>query len=171
MRKKKHPKDSFIIKTELVFPNDTNPINHLMGGKMLHWMDVIAAISAIKHSSMIVTTVSVDNVSFSHPIKLGCVVTLNAFVTRSFNTSMEVYIEVWAEDMLKDKKVKSNEAFYTFVAIDQAGNKIDVPEVIPETEREIELYSSALKRRQLRLVLAGKMKYADAEEIRDVFKL
>lgn len=171
MKMKKHPKDSFTTKTEIVFPNDTNPLHYLMGGKMLHWMDVVAAITAIKHSNRVVTTVSVDNVSFSHPIQLGCVVTLNAYVTRSFNTSMEIHIDVWAEDILKGRKVKTNEAFYTFVAIDQSGNTIDVPEIIPETKKEIELYNSALRRRQLRLVLAGKMKPADAKEIRAIFKL
>ena len=171
MRKKKHPKESFTTKAEVVFPNDTNPLNHLMGGKMLHWMDIVAGITAIKHSNSIVTTVSVDSVSFAHPIKLGSIVTLEAQITRTYYSSMEVRIEVWAEDFLKGEKIKSNEAYYTFVAINKSGKTIEVPEIIPETEKETELYNDALRRRQLRLVLAGRMKPSEAKEVRSLFEL
>ena len=171
MRKKKHPKESFTTKTEVVFPNDTNPLNHLMGGKMLHWMDIVAGITAIKHSNSIVTTVSVDNVCLAHPIKLGNIVTLEAQITRAYHSSMEVRIEVWAEDFLKGEKIKSNEAYYTFVAINKSGKTIEVPEIIPETEKETELYNDALRRRQLRLVLAGRMKPSEAKEVRTLFEL
>ena len=155
--------------TELVLPNDTNTLNNLMGGRMMHWLDIVSAISAQKHSNRIVVTASVDNVSFKTSIKLGNVISLEAQVTRAFNSSMEVHVNVWSEDIPSGTKVKSNEAFVTFVAVDQSGNPIDVPEAIPETEEEIKLYDGALLRRQLRLVLAGRMKPEEATELRSLF--
>jgi len=169
MKKIKSPNDSLVVMTEMVLPNDTNTLNNLMGGRMMHMMDIASAISAQKHSNRIVVTASVDNVSFKSPIKLGNVVTLQAKVTRAFNSSMEVHIEVWAEDIPSNQKVKSNEAFFTFVAVDQLGNPIDVPEVIPETAEEKALFESALRRRQLRLVLAGRMKAEEATELKSLF--
>lgn len=136
---------------------------------MMHWMDIVSAIAAQKHSNRIVVTASVDNVSFKESVRLGNVVTLEAKVTRSFNSSMEVHIKVHAEDIPSAKKVKTNEAFFTFVAVDQLGNPIDVPEAIPETEDEVKLYDGALRRRQLRLVLAGRMKAEEATELRSIF--
>lgn len=171
MRKQRPVSDSFVIMTELVLPNDTNTLNNLMGGHMMHLMDIAAAIAAQKHSNRIVVTASVDNVSFRDPIRLGNVVTLQAQVTRSFSSSMEVHIDVWAEDIPSGTKVKTNEAFFTFVAVDQSGRPIDVPEAIPETADEIALYDGALRRRQLRLVLAGRMKPTDATELRALFEL
>ena len=171
MRKQKPVADSFVIMTELVLPNDTNTLNNLMGGRMMHLMDIAAAISAQKHSNRIVVTASVDNVSFRDSIRLGNVVTLQAQVTRAFNSSMEVHIDVWAEDIPSGTKMKTNEAFFTFVAVDQAGRPIDVPDAKPETEEEVCLYDGALRRRQLRLVLAGRMKPAEAEELKALFQL
>jgi acyl-CoA hydrolase len=168
-KKKKFAKESSVTMTELVLPNDTNPLNNLMGGRLLHWMDVVSAISAQKHSNRIVVTASVDNVSFTHGIPLGNVVTLNAKVTRSFSSSMEVHIEVFAEDIPSGKKIMSNRAFFTFVAVDQSGSPIDVPELVPETEEELELYESALRRRQLRLVLAKRMNPNEATELKSLF--
>lgn len=168
-KKKKSPSDSLAIMTELVLPNDTNTLNNLMGGRLLHWMDIASAIAAQKHSNRIVVTASVDNVSFSAPIQLGNVITLTAKVTRSFNSSMEVFIDVSAEDIPGGKKVSSNQAFYTFVAVDQSGSPIDVPELVPETNEEKELYAGALRRRQLRLVLAKKMKPEEATELKSIF--
>ncbi len=155
--------------TEMVLPNDTNTLNNLMGGRLLHWMDICAAISAQKHSNRIVVTASVDNVSFSEPICLGNIVTMHAKVTRAFNSSMEVFLEVWAEDIPAGKRVSTNSAYYTFVAVDQNGRPIEVPALNPETGQEREKYAGALRRRQLRLVLAGRMKPEDATEIRDFF--
>lgn len=169
MRKNKFAKESLVTMTELVLPNDTNTLNNMMGGRMMHLMDIVSAIAAQKHSNRIVVTASVDNVSFSYPIKLGNVVTLTAKVTRAFNSSMEVHIEVIAEDLQSNTKIKSNEAFFTFVAVDQIGNPIDVPELIPETEIEKDFYDNALRRRQLRLVLAGRMKASDASELKSLF--
>ncbi len=170
-KKTKSVKDSKVVMTEFVFPNDTNTLNNLMGGKMMHWMDIVSAIAAQKHSGRVVVTASVDNVSFKHPIKLGNVVTLHAQVTRAFSSSMEVYIEVWSEDIMNGVKEMANKAFYTFVAVDQSGNPIDVPELVPETDEEKELYAGALRRRQLRLVLAGRMKPEEATELRSIFGL
>ena len=171
MRKQKPVADSFVIMTELVLPNDTNTLNNLMGGRMMHLMDIAAAISAQKHSNRIVVTASVDNVSFRDSIRLGNVVTLQAQVTRAFSSSMEVHIDVWAEDIPSGTKLKTNEAFFTFVAVDQAGRPIDVPEALPETAEEILLFDGALRRRQLRLVLAGRMKPAEAAELKALFAL
>lgn len=169
--RKKHPKESLVSMTELVLPNDTNTLNNLMGGRLMHWMDIVSAISAQKHSNRIVVTASVDNISFRHPIQLGHVVTLKAKVTRSFNSSMEVRIDVEAEDVPKGKKIESNSAFFTFVAMDENGKPDVVPAVVPETEEEKELYESALRRRQLRLILAGRMKPQDANELKSIFDI
>jgi len=171
MRKQKPVADSFVIMTELVLPNDTNTLNNLMGGRMMHLMDIAAAISAQKHSNRIVVTASVDNVSFRDSIRLGNVVTLQAQVTRAFSSSMEVHIDVWAEDIPSGTKIKTNEAFLTFVAVDQSGRPIDVPEAVPTTPEEIALYEGALRRRQLRLVLAGRMQPGEAKELKALFAL
>jgi acyl-CoA hydrolase len=171
VRKQRPVADSFVIMTELVLPNDTNTLNNMMGGRMMHLMDIAAAIAAQKHSNRIVVTASVDNVSFRDPIRLGNVVTLQAQVTRAFSSSMEVHIDVWAEDIPNGTKIKTNEAFFTFVAVDQSGRPIDVPEAVPESADEIALYDGALRRRQLRLVLAGRMKPADANELKALFEL
>ncbi|MGB4775049.1 MAG: acyl-CoA thioesterase [Daejeonella sp.] len=165
----KKAKESFIVMNELVLPNDTNTLNNLMGGRLLHWMDIAAAISAQKHCNRIVVTASVDNVSFQHAIKLGDVVTIEAKVSRAFNTSVEVRLDVWAENIPSGSRVKSNEAYYTFVALDQNGKTIAVPELKPETEAEQKLFDGALRRRQLRLILGGKMKPADATELKALF--
>ncbi|WP_026898701.1 acyl-CoA thioesterase [Daejeonella oryzae] len=166
---KKKPKDSFTIMNELVLPNDTNTLNNLMGGRLLHWMDIAAGISAQKHCNRIVVTASVDNVSFHHPIKLGDVVTIEAQVSRAFNTSLEVRLDVWAENIPSGARVKSNDAYYTFVAVDQSGRTIPVPELSPETDEEQVLFDGALRRRQLRLILGGKMHPDDATELKALF--
>lgn len=165
----KKPSDSCVTMTELVLPNDTNTLNNLMGGRLMHWMDVVSAIAAQKHSNRIVVTASADNISFNHAIELGDVVTLTAKVSRAFNSSMEVYIEVYAENIPSGTKFKSHSAFFTFVAVDQGGRPIDIPELIPETEEEQELYDGALRRRQLRLVLAKRMRPEEATELKNLF--
>jgi acyl-CoA hydrolase len=165
----KTPKDSLTIMNELVLPNDTNPLHNLMGGRLLHWMDIAAAISAQKHCNRIAVTASVDNVSFQQPVKLGDVITIEAKVTRAFTTSMEVKLEVWAQNIPSGTNVKCNEAYYTFVALDEAGHTTPVPEIVPETEGEKLLFEGALRRRQLRLILGGKMHPDDATELRALF--
>ena len=169
-KKSKTCEDSYVTMTELVLPNDTNTLNNLMGGRLMHWMDVVSAIAAQKHSNRIVVTASADNISFNNPIQLGDVVTLTAKVTRAFSSSMEVYIEVVAENIPSGTKFKSHSAFFTFVAVDQSGRPIDVPELVPETEEEKEHYDGALRRRQLRLVLAKRMKPEDATELKSIFE-
>ncbi|MFC7523792.1 acyl-CoA thioesterase [Parapedobacter sp. GCM10030251] len=166
----KFARESYTIMNELVLPNDTNTLNNLMGGRLLHWMDIAAAISAQKHCNRIVVTASVDNVSFKHPVKLGDVISIEAQVTRAFNTSVEVRLVVSAQNIPSGTKVRSNEAFYTFVAIDQNGRTIAVPQLIPETDEEKKLYNEALQRRELRLVLGGKLKPKDAKELQNLFK-
>lgn len=171
MNSSKFAKDSVTIMTEMVLPNDTNTLNNLMGGKLMHWMDVVAAIAAQKHSNRIVVTASADNISFRQPIQLGNVVTLRSQVTRAFNSSMEVFIEVIAEDIPAGKKIMTHRAFFTFVAVDHTSTPVRVPELIAETPEEIELYEGALRRRQLRLVLAKRMKPEDAVELKSIFNL
>jgi len=166
----KYATDSFTVMTELVLPNDTNVLFNLRGGKLLHWMDIAAAIAAQKHSNCTVVTASVDNVSFENPIKLGNVVTIEAKVTRAFNTSMETFIEVWAENYKEQTKIKANEAFYTFVALDKNGKPTKVSPIIARTSEEKRSYDLALRRRELRLVLAGKIKPEEAPELQAVFE-
>ena len=170
-KKKKFSRESLVSMTELVLPNDTNTLNNLMGGRLMHWMDIVSAISAQKHSNRTVVTASVDNISFKHPIRLGNVVTLRAKVTRAFNSSMEIRIDVDAEDMPSNKKIESNSAYFTFVAVDHTGKPIEVPEVIPETEEEKAMYDGALRRRQLRLILSDRMKPQDAKELKSIFDI
>lgn len=167
--KTKSPSDSVCINTEIVLPNDTNTLGNLMGGRLLHWMDICAAVSAQRHCGRVVVTASVNNVSFNHAIKLAEIVTLQAKVSRAFTSSMEVYIDVWVEDSMTGAKRKCNEAIYTFVAVDQMGNPIHVPQLIPGSEEEKQRFDGALRRRQLSLILAGKMKPEEANELKALF--
>jgi acyl-CoA hydrolase len=165
----KNAADSLTTMTELVLPNDTNGLNNLMGGRLMYWMDIVSAIAAQKHSNRLVVTASVDNISFSEPIGLGNVLTLRAQVTRAFSTSMEVFIEAWAEDIPNQIKFSTNKAYFTFVALDREGRPTRVPEVVPGTPDEKTQFDSALRRRQLRLILAGRMKPHDAAELKAIF--
>jgi acyl-CoA hydrolase len=165
----KSPKESQVIMTELVLPNDTNVFGNLMGGRLMYWMDIAAALCAGKHCNTPVVTVSVDNISFENPIILGNAVHIHATLSRAFTTSVEVHMKVWGEDFIKQQKYKSNEAYYTFVSLDMGRKPIPVPELLPETEEEIKLFEGALRRRQLRLILGGKMKPQDANELKALF--
>jgi acyl-CoA hydrolase len=165
----KKPAESLVVMTELVLPNDTNTFGNLMGGRLMYWMDIAAALSAMKHCGSPVVTASVDNISFESPIKLGNVVHIEAKVTRAFNSSMEVHMNVWGEDVLHQYKYKSNEAYYTFVALDPNGKPRPVNTLEPETEDEKKLFEGALRRRQVRLILGGKMKPEDAAELKALF--
>jgi acyl-CoA hydrolase len=160
---------SLTIMTELVLPNDTNVFGNLMGGRLMYWMDIAAALAAQKHCNAPVVTASVDNISFENPIKLGNVVHIEANVTRSFNSSMEIHMKVWGEDLTQQYKYKSNEAYYTFVALDPNRKPRPVPPVLAETDAEQKLFDGALRRRQLRLILGGKMKPDDAIELKALF--
>jgi len=165
----KKPSDSFTQMTEIVLPNDTNVFGNLMGGRLMYWMDIAAAIAAQKHCNAPVVTASVDNISFENPIKLGNTVHIEARVSRAFNTSMEVYLKVWGEDFQHQYKYKSNEAYYTFVALDPNRKPRLVPQLLPETEEENRLFEGALRRRQVRLILGGKMNPDDASELKALF--
>ena len=158
-----------ISMSEMVMPNDTNNLNTLFGGKLMYWMDMAAAICAHKHTNNVVVTASVDNITFKAPIHKGDIVTLNAFITRVFNSSMEIFIEVTAQNSNKKEKIESNTAFFTFVALNQKGNPVKVNEIYPENKNDKKLFDGALRRRQLRLILAGKMKPEDAGELKSIF--
>jgi acyl-CoA hydrolase len=165
----KTPSQSRAILTEIVLPNDTNNLNNLMGGRLLHWMDIAAAITAHRHCNRTCVTASVNNVSFEHPIPKGSIVTLEANISRAFSSSMEIFIDVWTEDTLSGNKTKCNEAIYTFVAVDAMGKPAKVSEVKPETELEKKRFEGALRRRQLSLILAGKLKASEASELKALF--
>ncbi len=152
---------------ELVLPNDTNTLGNLMGGRLLHLMDICAAIAAQRHSTRIVVTASVDSVDFQSAIRLGEVVVLEAFVNRAFTTSMETEINVWAEDTGTGVRRKCNRAYYTFVAVDQNGRPIPVPPVEPQTDEERERFEGAARRRELRLILSGRLKLNDAGSLKE----
>ncbi len=168
--KAKNPSESLTIMTELVLPNDTNNLNNLFGGQLLSWMDRCAAISAHRHSSRQVVTAAVNNVSFAQPIAQASIVTLEATVSRAFNSSIEVFVDVFIEDNRGGRKrTKTNEAIYTFVAVDQLGNPIQIAPVEPETDLEKKRHEGALRRKQLSLILSGKMKPEDAHELKALF--
>jgi len=165
----KNPKDSRTIQTDLVLPNETNPLENMFGGELLARMDRVASIAARRHSRRIVVTAAVNHVAFNKTIPLGSVVTVEAAISRAFKTSMEVIIDVWIEDRENGLKSKANEAIYTFVAVDDTGNPVVVPFLEPETELEEERFKAALRRKQLSLVLAGKMKAHEATELKALF--
>ena len=153
----------------MVLPSESNPLNNLFGGELLARMDRAASIAARRHSRRITVTASVNHVAFNRSVPLGSVVTVEATISRSFRTSMEVYIDVWMEDRFSGERIKANEAIYTFVAVDDSGSPTLVPELKPETDLEVERFEGALRRKQLSLVLSGKMKPSDATELRALF--
>lgn len=167
--KAKHPVDSKTIMTDLVLPSETNPLNNLFGGELLARMDRAASIAARRHSRRIVVTASVNHVAFNRSVPLGSVVTVEAKVSRAFRSSMEVYLDVWIDDRESGERHKANEAIYTFVAVDDAARPVKIPEIVPETEEEKIRYDGALRRKQLSLVLAGKMKPREATELMALF--
>ncbi|MBT8265555.1 MAG: acyl-CoA thioesterase [Bacteroidia bacterium] len=167
--KVKHPSDSKTIMTDLVLPSETNPLNNLFGGELLARMDRAASIAARRHSRRIVVTASVNHVAFNRSVPLGSVVTVEAKVSRAFRSSMEVYLDVWIDDRESGERDKANEAIYTFVAVDDSGRPVKIPEIVPETEEEVIRFDGALRRKQLSLVLAGKMKPKDATELKALF--
>ncbi len=168
--KKKKVSESRTVMTEMAMPNDTNPLGNLMGGNLMRWMDIAAGICAGKHCEAYVVTASVDHVSFQNPIRVGDVITLEATVTRAFNTSVEIYVEVFTADIKGGSNRRSNHAYFTFVAIDDEKKKpIKVPQLLPLTREEQTLYEGAARRRELRLVLSGRMKPEQASEIKSFF--
>ncbi len=165
----KTPSESRTFMTDMVLPGETNPLNNLFGGELLARMDRAASIAARRHSRRITVTASVNHVAFNRAVPLGSVVTIEAAISRTFKTSMEVYLDVWMEDRFSGEKSKANEAIYTFVAVDDAGKPTAVPPLTPETDLEVERYEGALRRKQLSLVLAGKMAPDEATELKALF--
>ncbi len=166
----KNPKESLTILTDMVLPGETNALNNLFGGELLARMDRACSIAAQRHSKRIVVTASVNHVAFDKAVPVGSVVIIEAKVSRAFNSSMEIYADVWMEDRESGQKTKVNEGIYTFVAVDMTGTPIKVPSILPETVLEKERYEGALRRKQLSLVLSGKMKPEDAIELKALFQ-
>jgi len=150
-RTAKRVKDSFVEMTELVLPNDTNRLGNLLGGRLMHWIDIAGAIAATRHARSICVTASVDELQFHHPIHQGEVVILKAFVTRAFHTSMEVEVEVVKENLMNGERETTNSAFLTYVALDPDGKPTTVPLLKPITKEEKRRYNEAERRRQNRL--------------------
>jgi len=166
----KRVSESRTVMTEMVMPNDANPMGNLMGGYLMRWMDIVAAICAGRHCEAHVVTAAVDHISFQKPIRVGEVVTLEAVVTRAFNTSVEVYVEVFSSDIKGQNPRRCNHAYFTFVALDEARKTpVEIPPVLPLSSEEQSLYESAARRRELRLILSGRIKPKDATEIRRFF--
>ncbi|MBK8499901.1 MAG: acyl-CoA thioesterase [Flavobacteriales bacterium] len=160
---------SYCETTHVVLPNDTNTLGNLFGGRLLQWLDISCAISAHRHCKRVVVTVAVNHVGFDKPIKLGDFVTIHSHVSRAFGSSMEVWSDVSVEDQQTGEKIPCNSAIYTFVAVDHAGRPVKVAKAVPGTEEEKKRYEGALRRRQLRLILSGKMKPEEATELKALF--
>ena len=161
----KEPSDSLCIMSEIVLPNDTNTLGNLMGGRLLHWMDICAAISSQRHAGCTCVTVGVDEVDFSSSIHLGEIVILESQVNRTFRTSMEVEINVWAENPKKGTRRKCNRAFFTFVAIGPDSKPRAVPPLDVKTKEEQERYEKAGQRREFRLVHSGRISIDEAPNL------
>ncbi|MBP7184083.1 MAG: acyl-CoA thioesterase [Saprospiraceae bacterium] len=167
--KAKKVSESATVMTEMVMPNDTNPMGNLMGGNLMRWMDIAASICAGKHCEAHVVTASVDHVSFQKPIKVGDIITLKTNVTRAFNTSVEIYVEVFAADIMGGNNRRCNHAFFTFVGLDEERKPIPIPQVLPLTQEEQNLFEAAARRRELRLILSGRLKPQNSIEIKSLF--
>lgn len=165
----KTPQESLTTLTDVVMPGETNVLNNMFGGELLARMDRAGSISAGRHARNIVVTASINHVSFSKAIPIGSVVTIEAKVSRAFKSSVEVYIDVWIEDQESGDQTKVNEATYIFVAVDKDGKPIPVPEIIPETALENERFKSALRRKQLSLLLARRITPNEATELKELF--
>jgi acyl-CoA hydrolase len=165
----KAPKESLTILTDIVLPGETNPLGNLFGGELLARMDRACSIAARRHSRRIVVTASVNHVAFNKVVPVGSVVTIEAKVSRAFKSSMEIYVDVWSEDRESQERSKVNEGIYTFVAVDTTGTPVRVPQIQPETDLEKERYEGALRRKQLSLILSGKMKPEEATALKALF--
>jgi acyl-CoA hydrolase len=165
----KYPSESLTVLTDLVLPSETNALNNLFGGELLARMDRAACISAGRHSRRICVTASVNHVAFNIAIPLGSVVIVEAKVSRAFKTSMEVFLDIWVEDLESGNRTKSNEAIYTFVAVDDSGKPVEVAPIVPQTALEQQRFEAALRRKQLSLLLAGKIKPEEATELKALF--
>jgi len=168
--KAKTPKESLTILTDLVLPGETNYLDNLFGGELLARMDRACSIAARRHASRIVVTASVNHVAFNKIVPVGSILIIEAKPSRAFNSSMEVYVDVWIDDHKTGERIRVNEGIYTFVAVDDNGKPVKVPPLVPETELEKQRFEAALRRKQLSLVLSGKMQPKDATELKALFK-
>lgn len=169
MEKSKKASQSLTVMTNIVLPNETNSLRNLFGGELLSKMDRCASISASRHCERRVVTASVNHVSFDKPIPEGGIVVLESKVSRAFSTSMEIYVDVWLDDPINQKKIQTNTGIYTFVAVDEFNRPIPIPQMEPETEQEKERFHAALRRKELSLILSGRMKAADSVELKKLF--
>jgi acyl-CoA hydrolase len=144
--------------TELILPNDTNILGHLLGGRLMHFIDLTAAMAAYRHARTYVVTAAMDHIDFIRPVSLGDLVNLKSSVNRAFTTSMEVGVKVWAEDTHSGKQQHVASAYLVFVAIDKQGQRLKVPELLPETPDEHRRYADALLRREHREAEAARRK-------------
>jgi len=165
----KTPSESLTVLTDLVLPGETNYLDNLFGGELLARMDRACSIAARRHSRRIVVTASVNHVAFNKSVPVGSVVSIEAKVSRAFKTSMEIYVDVWIEDRQSLSKTKVNEGIYTFVAVDETGKPVKIPQIVPETDLEKERFEGALRRKQLSLILANKLKPSEATELKALF--
>jgi acyl-CoA hydrolase len=151
MKNMKSPKHSETIMTEIVCPNDTNPMGILQGGKLVQWMDIASAICAQNHAEHICVTASIDSVKFKSPAKVGDIITIKAKMTRSFHSSMEIFVQAWAKKILSQKAYLINEAYFTFVALDDNASPTIVPAIKTTSEIEKKEFANALKRKNNRI--------------------
>lgn len=147
MSKVKTPSHSKTIKTEVVCPNDTNPMGILQGGRLVQWMDIAAAVSAQTHAGKICVTASIDKVSFENPAFVGDVITIEAKLTRAFSRSMEIFVCAWSSNIVRPKHLLISESYFTFVALDDSGKPTSIPQIKPISKKDIELFKTAGKRR------------------------
>jgi acyl-CoA hydrolase len=150
-RVKKKVSESRVEMTQVVMPIDTNYLGNLAGGRLMHWMDLAAAISASRHANAVCVTASVDTLEFKHPIRLGEVVIIRTSVNRAFKSSMEVGVKVYSENMMTGERRECNKAYFTFVGIDANNQPIVVAEAVPETPDEVRRFEKAAERRKMRL--------------------
>ncbi|MEI8134957.1 MAG: acyl-CoA thioesterase [bacterium] len=167
---KKKVKESQVEMTELVLPNDTNQLGNLLGGRLMHWMDICAAIAAGKHSGRVCVTASVDEINFLGPVKLGQVIRLYASVNRAFHTSMEVGVRAIVEDIHTGYSRHVNTGYLTFVALDETGRGVKVPELVPVTSDEKRRFEAAATRRNDRLVRRRAIEANEAARIKAASK-
>lgn len=169
MAQNKKASESLTVMTNIVLPNETNSLRNLFGGELLAKMDRCASISAARHCARRVVTASVNHVSFKHPIPEGGIVVLESKVSRAFSTSMEVYVDVWLDDPIAGKKIHTNKGIYTFVAVDEYNKPVPIPQMEPETETEKLRFDAAQRRKELSLILSGRMKPQESVELKKLF--
>jgi acyl-CoA hydrolase len=151
-------RESISEMTEIVLPNDANPLNALLGGRLMHWIDLAGAMAAHRHSRTYVVTASIDHMDFLVPVQVGDFVVLRSSVNRVYHTSMEVGVKVWVENYRSQQNRHVSSAYLTFVAVNAAGNRMAVPPVVPETEDERRRYEGAARRREMRRAESARRK-------------